>query len=211
MKVNKLIISSSLKLIFFALAFSGLSGCNVAEPEKEDVPELVTKARLTFTPAGGGSPVDATATDPDGEGVKDITTDGPIILQKNKTYTMTISLINGLAQVGEEGYDLSEEVEHEGHEHQFYFSWTNEVFSDPSGNGNIDNRSDPVNYTGGSNSKDVNNLPLGLTTTWTTASAASSSGDFRVLLKHQPNLKSDTSDSNTGETDLDLTFKINIH
>jgi hypothetical protein len=186
-----------------------LSGCGTDDPKKEDVPELITKATMTFTPASG-SPVVATATDPDGAGVQNMKVDGPINLTKNTSYVLTIKLINGLASVGQDGYDVSAEVEEEGDEHQFFFSWTNEAFSDPAGNGNVDNRSDALNYTGGTNSKDKNNKPLGLTTSWKTALTSSSNGTFRVLLKHQPDLKSDVSDSNTGETDLDINFNLNV-
>ena len=95
----------------------------------------------------------------------------------------------------------------------FFFAWTNNTFSNPTGNGNIDSRADAVNYTGGNNSKDANGKPLGLTTTWTSTSTLGTgtlSGTFRVLLKHQPDLKTDLSDSNAGETDLDLTFTLNV-
>jgi hypothetical protein len=197
----------SAALVITASGF--LSGCKDDDPKKEDTPELITKATLTFTPTGG-SPVVVTATDPDGEGVQNIKMDGPINLAKNTTYVLTLTLVNGLAQQGQDGYDVSAEVEAEGDEHQFFFSWTNDAFSNPAGNGNIDNRTDPLNYTGGQTSKDKNNRPLGLTTTWTASANAVSGGSFRVLLKHQPSLKSDTSDSNTGETDLDVTFTINV-
>jgi hypothetical protein len=212
MKNNRLMNIKALRLLSatFAVASIGfLSGCDDGDPKKENTPELITKATLVFTPSGGGSAVTVTATDPDGEGVQDITVDGPINLAANKTYTLTLALINELAKPADPGYNITEEVEEEGDEHIFFFSWTNNVFSDPAGNGNVDNRGDVVNYTGGPNSKDANNRPLGLTTTWTSA-ASTASGSFRVLLKHQPNLKSDTSDSNTGDTDLDITFTINI-
>ena len=186
-----------------------LTGCDDNDPKKEDTPELITKATLTFTPSTG-SPIVVTATDPDGEGVQNIAMDGPINLARNTTYLMTITLINGLAQPGQDGYDISGEVEEEGDEHQFFFSWTNEAFSDPSGNGNIDNAHDPLNYTGGATSKDANNRPLGLTTTWTSSSNAVSGSAFRVMLKHQAQLKSDASDSSIGETDLDVTFTLNV-
>lgn len=186
-----------------------IGGCSNNDPVKEDTPELITKATLTFTPAGGGTPMAVTATDPDGEGIKGITVDGPIALATDKTYTLTIQMINELAASSDPEYDITSEVREEGIEHMFFFAWTNAVFSDPSGNGNVDNRKDAVNYSGGSDSKDANNLPLGLTTTWTTASDAAS-GTFRVLLKHQPDLKSDASDSNTGESDLDITFTIDV-
>jgi hypothetical protein len=122
-------------------------------------------------------------------------------------------LINGLAATTAPEYKVTEEVEEEGDEHMFFFAWTNNTFSNPTGNGNIDARADAVNYTGGANSIDKNKKPLGLTTTWTAATLSgttSINGTFRVVLKHQPDLKSDTSDSNTGETDLDLTFTLNV-
>jgi hypothetical protein len=212
MKNNPLLNFKTLRLASASLMFiliSILSGCNNNDPKKEDTPELITKATLTFNPTGGGAAIVVTATDPDGEGVQDISVDGPINLAKDKTYTLTISLINGLAAPSDPAYNISNEVEAEGIEHQFFFAWTNDVFSDPSGNGNVDNTADAVNYTGGENSIDLNNRPLGLTTTWT-AAASIATGTFRVLLKHQPDLKSDTSDSNTGETDLDITFTINV-
>jgi hypothetical protein len=213
MKNNQLLMKTlSLKLLSItciAVMLGVLSACKNNDPKKEDTPELITKATLTFTPSGGGSPVVVTATDPDGEGVQSINVDGPINLVVNKSYVLTIALINELAQSSTPEYNIANEVQSEGIEHMFFFSWTNNVFSDPTGNGNIDNRNDLVNYTGGANSKDANNRPLGLTTTWTSATSAAS-GSFRVLLKHQPELKSDTSDSNTGETDLDITFTINV-
>lgn len=197
-------------LVVLAAQFNG---CKKDDPKPEDVPELITKATLTFTPNGGGTPVVATATDPDGEGVQDLKVDGGINLLPTKTYVLTIDLINGLAKPTDPAYRVTEEVEEEGDEHQFFFAWTNNTFSNPTGDGNIDNRADAVNYTGAANSKDKNNRSLGLTTTWTSstpAAGATLTGTFRILLKHQPDLKSDTSDSKTGETDLDLTFALNV-
>jgi hypothetical protein len=196
----------SLKILCAALTLISLvfiAGCSDDDPVKEDVPELITKATLTFTPSVG-STVIVTATDPDGEGVQDIEVDGPINLVANKSYTLTITLINGLAQPSDPEYNVTDEVEEEAVEHMFFFSWTNNVFSDPAGNGNFDTRSDVINYE----DEDTNGLPLGLETSWTTAGI--SSGDFRVVLKHQPELKSTTSTSSTGETDLDITFTINV-
>ena len=99
-------------------------------------------------------------------------------------------------------------VEEEADEHQFFFEWTDGVFSNPTGNGNIDNKSDPVNY---GSSVDSNGLPLGLTTSWTTSTTATTgTKSFRILLKHQPEIKSATSTSADGESDLDLSFTISI-
>jgi hypothetical protein len=206
MKTNRL-MNSVLSKLMCLLAFVSLifmSACDDDDPKREDTPELITKATLTFTPSGGGSPVVAMASDPDGDGVQNIAPDGPINLAAAKTYILTIQLINELADPGDAEYNLTAEVEEEGDEHMFFFSWTNNVFNDPAGNGNIDNRSDDVNYE----DDDVNGLPLGLETFWTTAGV--SSGKFKILLKHQPDLKSASSTSSAGETDLDIEFTINV-
>jgi len=181
-------------------------GCESDDPQKEDTPELITKATLTFTPAGGGTVVTASASDPDGEGVKDIEVDGAINLTAGVSYTLSLSLINELAEVTSPEYDITEEVEEEGDEHMFFFAWTGDVFSDPAGNGNVVNRTGVVNYQ----DEDGDGLPIGIVTSWT-AGATASSGTFRVVLKHQPDLKTETSSADTGETDLDIEFEINVN
>jgi hypothetical protein len=201
-KTQKKYISFMATLL--AMACLGIiSSCESDDPAKEDVPELITKATLTFTPTTG-APVVVTATDPDGDGIKDLEVDGPINLAANKDYTLTIQLVNGLAAVSDPAYNITEEVEEEADEHMFFFSWTNNTFTDPAGNGNLDNRADVVNYL----DEDSNGLPLGLETGWTTAGI--SSGNFQVILKHQPELKSATSVANAGETDLDVSFTLNV-
>src|SRR6187401_459564 len=63
--------------------------CTEDIPKKEDVPELITRATLTFTPQGGGDVVIVSATDPDGDGIHPIVIDGDIRLAANKTYALT--------------------------------------------------------------------------------------------------------------------------
>ena len=176
-----------------------LAGCGNNDPKKEDVPELITKVILTFTPTTG-SPVVATATDPDGEGVQSMKTDGPIALSINTTYLLTIQMINGLAQPNDSAYDVTKEVRDKGVEHQFYFNWSANEFTNT-----------VVDYSGGSDSKDQNGLPLGLTTTWATKGNHVAVSDFQVILKHQPGLKSSTSTVSDGETDLDITFGLSVN
>lgn len=181
-----------------------IAGCS-EDPEPENIPELITKATLTFSPTGG-TPVVVSASDPDGEGPQDLQIDGPIDLIKGTTYVLTIELINGLYNPGEEGYDITEEVREEGDEHQFFFSWSDGSFSSPTGTGNI-GTSGSVNYS----DEDDGGLPIGLTTSWTTAATTTSGKSFRVVLKHQPDIKSTTSTSNDGESDLDITFSLAIN
>jgi hypothetical protein len=192
-------------LLLVAGSLLFLSGCKKDDPKPENILEAITKATLTFTPAGG-APVIVTATDPDGDGPLPRTLSGPINLMKNVSYTLKITLINELAKPTDPEYDVTEEVEEEADEHIFFFAWTNNTFSNPTGNGNVDNRSDAVNYV----DKDSKGLPLGLETSWTTINE-SGNGTFRVILKHQPDLKSATSKSTDGESDLDVTFTLNVN
>lgn len=189
--------------VFFLLLIN--TRCSTDDPEREDVPELITSVSLKFTPSGGGAPIVINATDPDGEGVADITADGPIELAAGTTYTMEISLVNGLLEPSEAGYDISEEVAEEGEEHMFFFSWTGSIFSAPGGNGNIDNRTDPVQYQ----DLDAAGRPIGLITTWSTSSNTGA-GTLRIALKHQPETKTDSSGFSVGETDMDIVFDVVI-
>lgn len=209
MKVMKQIFFN-IKRSWISLSLLGiivlvLGGCQAEEPIKEDTPELITRVTLTFVPTGGGTPITATASDPDGEGVQNIAVDGSINLAAGVSYTLSLSLINELAEKSSPEYDITAEVEKEGGEHMFFYGWTGNVFSDPTGDGNIDNRAGVVNYQ----DEDAGGLPIGITTKWT--AGAASSGTFRMVLKHQPELKTTTSSVDTGETDLDIEFEIIVN
>ncbi|MEM1407705.1 MAG: hypothetical protein AAGA64_15745 [Bacteroidota bacterium] len=169
--------------------------------------EFIDEVVLTFTPTGGGDDVVVTWFDPDGEGVQNGTADGPINLVADTEYDLAVTLANTV-----EGEDVTAEILEEDDEHQFFFEFTTDIFSDPAGDGNVDNRDDPLNYNDeDSDAQDGSGLPVGLSTNWTTGSATTSVGAFRVILKHQPGQKSATSDASTGGTDVDITFEININ
>ncbi len=176
-----------------------LSSCGDDEPiAEENVEEVITNVTLTFSPVGEGSPVVATFVDADGDGVMmpDIS---DLSLAANTTYEMAVTLFNSI-----EGEDITEEIEEEDNEHQFFFSFTDGSFSSPTGTGNIGG-SGTVNYS----DMDENNLPVGLITSWTTGDA--SSGTFTVVLKHQPDgQKTATSTSSVGETDVEIEWPLNI-
>lgn len=196
---------SFLKVTTLALLALSFNACDEEAPGKEDTPELITEVKLTFTPTGGGALVVVSAIDPDGIGVLDIIADEPISLTANTEYTLSIEFFNGLLDPTEEEYDITEEVLEEADEHMLFFSWDG-GFSNPDGNGNIDNRTDPVNYE----DNDANGLPLGLSTTWTTVDVAADELTFRIVLKHQPDLKTASSGATVGETDVDVDFMLNI-
>jgi hypothetical protein len=188
-------------LALLALSFNA---CDEEAPGKEDAPELITEVRLTFTPTGSGTPVVVSAIDPDGPGVLDLIAED-ISLDAGTAYSLSIEFFNGLLDPTEDEYDITAEVSEEADEHMLFFSWDG-GFSEPTGNGNIDNRNDPVNYT----DEDSGGLPLGLNTTWRTASDASTGSTFRIVLKHQPDLKTASSGATVGETDVDVEFTLNI-
>lgn len=195
----------SIAIGFCLVTGAFLISCDEEPPAKEDTPELITELVLTFTPSGGGTPIEVTATDPDGIGFQPLQADEDITLAPSTTYTLSLQLINGLADPNDPEYFIHDEVEEEGDEHMFFFSWTG-GFSNPAGNGNLDNRSDAVNYL----DEDANGEPLGLTTQWTTSADAEGEQEFRIVLKHQPGIKSSTSTVQDGETDLDIEFVLII-
>jgi hypothetical protein len=81
---------------------------------------------------------------------------------------------------------MSDEVEEEGEEHQIFF-----VPSD-------------LDLTVEYADADEEGRPIGLRTSQVTGAAGR--GNLRVVLKHQPGLKNESSTLNTGETDVDVTF-----
>ena len=194
MKFNSKPLSISLLL---ALSIVLLS-CDPETPAPENEEEIITDITLTFTPTGG-TPIVVSASDPDGEGPLGIIISNPIQLSANTEYSLSLTLDNSVA-----GESITEEIEEEADEHMFFFGWTLDLFSSPSGDGNIDNRADNVNY----DDSDSMQYPVGLLTSWTTSDIGT--GEFRIVLKHQPGSKSSTSTVDDGETDLDLTWDLSI-
>ena len=170
-------------------------------PEEEEEEEVITDVTLIFT-SDAGAVVTASAQDPDGEGVQELVVLDEIQLQAGTNYTLTFDIMNNLETPGE---DIGDEIAEEDDEHQIFFAWTEGAFSNPTGNGNIDNASDPVNY----NDADGNGNPLGLNTSWT-AGDPTTAASFTVRLQHQPDVKTSTSGANDGDTDFELQFRLTI-
>ena len=191
-------------LLYAVLTLFIFTACeeDEAAPEEENEVEVFTDVKLVFTPTAGGTAVEASAQDPDGAGVQELQVLGAINLAANTSYTLTMVIENCLESPCEL---MNEEIEEEDVEHQFFFAFTNDAFTSPAGNGNIDSASDPINY----NDSDSNGNSLGLNTSWTTGSA--STGTFTVQLQHQPDVKTATSGATDGDTDFALTFNLNIN
>ena len=209
-----------------------LTGC---EKEPEEVPEeehdheVITDVKLVFTNTQDSTDVvEALAQDPDGEGIEDLTIVDSINLKKSTAYTLTFEILNMHEDEhddhegedhdddheGEDhdddhddhAEDIGAEIAEEADEHQFFFSFSNDAFANPTGDGNIDNASDAINY----NDSDENGNPLGMNTSWETSSSTLSGGSFTVRLQHQPGVKTASSGANDGDSDFDLTFVLNI-
>jgi len=199
MKTNK-----SLLFLLLLLSIGLIVSCSDdddPEPiDNEAEEEVINEVVLTFTPTEEGDVVTATWFDADGDGANAPTID-QIDLVEGSAYTLSITLANTL-----EGEDITAEIQEEDDEHMFFFEFTENIFADPSGDGNVDSRNDPINY----NDVDDNGFPVGLSTAWTAGSHTESTGEFTVLLKHQPDQKTATSDATVGGADVDITFPINI-
>jgi hypothetical protein len=194
-----------LAILFSVITIIGCSNDDDVAPEEENEVEVFTDVTLVFTnTADVNDVVTASAQDPDGTGIQELQILDAITLASDTEYTLTYEILNALDPADIE--DIGSEILEEDNEHQFFFSFTENVFANPTGNGNIDAAADPINY----NDADENGNPVGLSSTWTTSSTASSGASFTVRLQHQPDVKTATSGSNDGDTDFALTFALNI-
>ncbi|MCG2616716.1 hypothetical protein LZZ85_20625 [Terrimonas sp. NA20] len=178
------------KIAFAAFLTTGLlTACSKDDDiVEENHEEVITTLKLTFTPVGGGTATNFQFRDPDGPGGAAPTQD-EIVLAPSKTYTVAVQLLNETHTPAE---DITEEVEAEADAHRFYYQ--------PSAGSNI-----TVNNL----NNDANGIPLGLTSTWTTAAAAN--GTVKITLRHYPGnppakAAADAVDSNKSGTDVEVTF-----
>ncbi|MFT7073684.1 MAG: hypothetical protein ACJAX3_002683 [Patiriisocius sp.] len=194
-----------LAILFSVITIIGCSNEDDIAPEEENEVEVFTDVTLIFTNTADNSDVvRASAQDPDGTGIQELQILDAILLAADTEYTLTYEILNALDPTDVE--NIGDEILEEDNEHQFFFSFTENVFANPTGNGNIDTAADPINY----NDADENGNPVGLSSAWTTSSTASSGASFTVRLQHQPDVKTATSGSNDGDTDFALTFDLNI-
>ncbi|WP_299014316.1 type 1 periplasmic binding fold superfamily protein [uncultured Polaribacter sp.] len=170
-------------LFFVAtLAFSSCADSDDHDDDHDHEEELITT--VTYTLTNGSDVVTLKFQDLDGEGGQEgITTiSGP--LTANTMYTGSIKLLNETESPAE---DITEEIEEEDDEHEFFFA---------------------SSITGLSIEKtdeDEDGNPVGLETSLTTGTAGS--GSITVILKHEPSKPNDgTSASAGGSTDVEVTF-----
>jgi len=174
--------------ILFTVLF--LNFCKDDDPIDMNDEEVITTLTYTLTPTSGDV-VTLSFLDLDGDGGDDpIITGG--ILQSNMSYIGVLDLKNEAETPAE---SITEEIEEEALEHQFFFTATG------------------ANLTVGYADEDDNGNPLGLVTTLTTGDA--SSGTIQVVLRHEPDksatgVQSGDITNAGGETDIEVTFDITL-
>ena len=161
------------------------------DPIIENEEEVITTLTYTLTPSEGGSAVVLSYQDLDGDGANEPTiTNGT--LSAETTYSGSLTLLNETESPAE---SITEEIEEEDADHQFFFVTTvsglSVAYADTDDDGN----------------------PVGIASTLTTGSAGS--GNLTVTLKHEPDKSasgvSDGVITNAGgETDISVTWTITV-
>ncbi|MBC7826211.1 MAG: hypothetical protein H7122_00590 [Chitinophagaceae bacterium] len=178
-------------LLFFGASALLLSSCK-KDKDEENEEEVITTMQLTLVPQGGGTTVTYKFDDPDGPGGGAPTQD-QIILAPNKTYSVSLLLLNKTVTPAE---DISTEVAAEGQAHRFYY--------EPSAGSNI--------VVSGLN-VDGSGIALGLISSWTTTTAAT--GTIKITLRHYPGnppnkAAADAVNSSKSSTDIEVDFNTSI-
>jgi hypothetical protein len=160
----------------------------VPTPVPDNEEELITTVRwIAYI---GTTPIDtAYFSDLDGDGGNAPTIQG-IILEPSTTYTMKMELLD---ESKNPVVDVTEEIEEEADEHQFFYTFENLGAS---------------SYTYAD--ADSRGVPIGLEGTLITG--AVSTGNVTIILKHQPDLKptSGNGDVSLGETDIEVEIPVTI-
>lgn len=171
-------------------AFSSCSSDDNTGPVNEE--EVITTVMATFTPVGGGTQVNLTWRDLDGDGP-----DAPLVsvsgsFEAGTTYEGAMHFMNELENPA---VDITPEIEEEGTDHQIFFQH--------SGIG-------AFAYT----DEDAHGKPVGLSFTYTAANAPVIGG-LTITLRHLPNKSAEGvagGDINNagGSTDAQVNFSVTV-
>lgn len=167
-----------------------LTSCDKDDPIIPNEEELITTVNYTLT-SDDGQVVVLSFVDLDGDGDNLPTIMGGT-LSANTVYSGSLELLNEAESPAE---DITEEVQAEDDEHQFFFQST------------IDGM--VISYT----DQDADGNPVGLKTNITTG--APNSGSLTVILKHEPvkdaaGVSAGDITNAQGETDIQVTFPIDV-
>lgn len=181
-------------LKFLTIAFLSILSLNACSDDDDVLPtpindeEVITTVNVTLTPMGGGTVVTLQKQDLDGDGpdVPTYNVSGDLIA--GTTYNGSIELLNETENPAE---DITEEVEDESNDHQFFYTL----------GGNLDITTTYTSFDGNGN-------PLGTEFTLETISA--STGTLTFTLRHEPSKPNTGLSDAGGETDVEALFNITI-
>ena len=168
----------------------GNTACEKADPFIPNEEELITTFKYTLS-ANGVPPIVLSFIDLDGDGGNAPIINGGV-LEGNTTYTGILDLLN---EAGNPAESITEEIEEEKEDHQFFFT--------------IDGLDVSVQY----NDLDANQQPVGLTTLLTTGNKGT--GNLTITLRHEADKNAvgvvgGLLENAGGETDIEVTFPITI-
>ena len=171
--------------VFVSLLFIGCSDDDAPKAVNEE--EVITTLTVTLVPEDGGTEVILQTRDLDGYGPG-----APVITTGNLaagvTYSGSIVLLN---EAEEEVENITEEVEEESDEHQFFYTTTGELDVTTS----YDNFDSNGDYLG---------------TEFTLVAGAVSSGTLTFTLRHEPTKPNEGLEDAGGETDISAEFEVSV-
>ncbi|QMU63324.1 MAG: type 1 periplasmic binding fold superfamily protein [Flavobacteriaceae bacterium] len=156
-------------------------------PQVVNEEEVITTLTVILTPAGGGTAITLQSQDLDADGpnAPDVTVSGP--LSAGVVYNGSIALLN---ETETPPGNVTEEVEQESNEHQFFYTVAG-----------LDITTAYTNFDGNGN-------PLGTMFTLTTGVAGT--GTLTFTLRHEPTKPNTGLSDAGGETDITVTFDVTI-
>lgn len=180
----------TIKLLAF-MAFSGLTlaSCSDDDPEPVNEEEVITTMTITLVPQGGGTAIQLQSRDLDGDGPEPpvITVSGSF--SARTVYNGSIVLLNETETPPE---NITEEVEEEAEEHQFFYTL----------GATLSAETEYLNVDGDGN-------PLG--TEFRLFAGDESTGDLTFTLRHDLKKPNDGTLADAGgETDIAQTFPVVI-
>lgn len=198
-------------ILFFCTTIMLIGSSCKKENPKPNPPtndeEVITACHLIVTDSASGLSKTYTYTDSDGVGGKapyfggNQQSDSVLILSEQSVYNLRIVLLNQLKQPVD---TVSNEVKEEGDAHMVFFNpeTAQQISLQPRV---VSLQPLPIYLRYNDYDQSASKWPIGLHSTLYPKSKTITSGVFKIVLKHQPNVKNGT--FTPGETDLEVVFK----
>ena len=176
-----------LATVLFTILLASCSKDNET-PEAVNEEELITTLKVTLVPVSEGNTIVLTTRDLDGDGPNEPVVTVSSNLTAGVTYNGTIELLDETKSPAD---NITEEVEEEADEHQFFYTI---------GSG--------LDVTATATNLDSEGNLLG--TEFELTANTASSGSLTFTLRHEPTKPNDGLSSAGGETDITATFSITV-